>query len=480
MNRLVIATVAVLAIAVTGCKSATLNFPEETSVRRPRANPTPNKTTFTDAFHCMDKLLASRLDYQLIVAVENIHDKTNNKIADGAKDMLITAITDISATYGRIIYSAAGGDLDKLYDLRKNNVDKYDAKSKVFPGFAIAGSITEADRNLASGGDSANLGIPGIASVGVENKKSMSSIALDMRLVNITTDTAIPGVNSRNELAVFRHGTEAGVGGALLKKVELDISSEFETNESFTAAVRKLLELGLIEIIGKYTRTPYENCLMGQDTRSAFMESLTILPLRGSGDTAREGSLEKPAGSSPFNAPRPPAEAQGSAKPNSPIASRAEIESVKARVAAESRDRASWEMAVRVGTASSYDAYLSEFPYGEFAELARKKQAQTRDAGRSRLHATASEPEAKPSRREGLAVQRPESAVSDEAFRSFRVIRPVAVRDSPRSGGRAVGNLTSGDTIRAVVVPLEEGWQKITLENGNTGYVFGDPFHLNR
>ena len=81
-----------------------------------------------------------------------------------------------------------------------------------------------------------------------------------MNVGKIRTLEIIPGVSSNNVLAITVEGTGTSIGGRI-SSLGSFFDFGFDKREGIGQAVRNLIDLGTIEIIGRLTQTPYLTCL---------------------------------------------------------------------------------------------------------------------------------------------------------------------------------------------------------------------------
>ena len=92
-----------------------------------------------------------------------------------------------------------------------------------------------------------------------------SVVSVDMNIGNVFTRQMIPGVSARNSIVVRRTGKSADAG-ATIDKLGLNFNLSFNRSEGMHAAVRTLVELSTIEVLGKLTQVPYWRCLEIEQT----------------------------------------------------------------------------------------------------------------------------------------------------------------------------------------------------------------------
>jgi len=83
---------------------------------------------------------------------------------------------------------------------------------------------------------------------------------MDMSIGDAATRKILPVTATSNSMVVIKAG-KSGDGGSVLGKLGLTFSLDSSTSEGTGAATRALLELNLIETLGKFTQVPYWRCL---------------------------------------------------------------------------------------------------------------------------------------------------------------------------------------------------------------------------
>ena len=85
----------------------------------------------------------------------------------------------------------------------------------------------------------------------------------------LITRQIMPGISATNSIAVVQSSKGADVGG-FLGKAGLSFSVSLDSSEGFHQAVRKLVDLSTIEVLGKFTHVPYWQCLQIEFHESEF------------------------------------------------------------------------------------------------------------------------------------------------------------------------------------------------------------------
>ncbi|UXI68500.1 DUF4384 domain-containing protein [Tahibacter amnicola] len=219
-------------------------------------------TSFDEPLRCMDGLLAT-YGAQASILVEDLNDKTQ-KVPAGTTEMFISAMSQMTRRSRAIRTMAFGEDMKNLssYMVQSNSLAAF--QPELIPTYTVRGSITQFDDNIAK--KTADAGVTlGIASknflgFGGSKSTSINMLALDLTVVRSQDFSIVPGVNARNSAAILQEGT--GVDGeAAVSKLGINYMTSFSKSDGKTVAVRNLVELSAIELMGKLNKVPYWKCL---------------------------------------------------------------------------------------------------------------------------------------------------------------------------------------------------------------------------
>lgn len=266
-------------IFIGGCASVnevrTDVIDDTQAVRKgPESAPQKNYTNMQDSLRCMDRLFLENGIRDLVVMTEDIVDNSK-KLQVGARDMLISSVSDMTRRSRAVRLITFGGDVVNLV----NWLNASGSNSRVYtfkPDFNIRGSISQMDDNLS------NRRAGGGASVGPINydkskDASAAVLGLDLSIISTQTMELLPGVTSRNSILLVKEGegVGAGVSGTVSKqRFGMNFDFSFNKNEGSAQAVRTLVELASIELLGKLTRVPYWSCLGIDDNHPVVQEEI--------------------------------------------------------------------------------------------------------------------------------------------------------------------------------------------------------------
>ncbi|HSF48822.1 MAG TPA: DUF4384 domain-containing protein [Burkholderiales bacterium] len=250
--------------ALAGCSAMDVKTEavEKTNALKkgPESAPHRSITNFSAALRCMDDMMIDYGVRDVSLLVEDLVD-TTKKVNAGTKDMLISAVSDMTKRSRALRLIAFGPDSNNLINFIRAAERK--GPFSVIPQFDIKGSITQLDERMiqkqADAGIGVNLGSSGL-SIGYAKDAASSILGLDLTILNANDLSVVPGVTSRNSVVIFKEG-KAIDGDATIKKLGVNYSMSLSKSEGQSQALRNLVELAVIELFGKLTRTPYWICL---------------------------------------------------------------------------------------------------------------------------------------------------------------------------------------------------------------------------
>ncbi|MBZ0222995.1 MAG: DUF4384 domain-containing protein [Dokdonella sp.] len=219
-------------------------------------------TDFDTPLRCMDEMLET-YGASASLQVEDLSDKTA-KVSAGTTQMFISAMSQMTRRSHAIHVMAYGDDVKNVtsYMLQANSLNSF--KPELVPPYVVRGSITQFDDNLAKktadGGLTVGIASKNFLGIGASRSTSINMLALDLAVMRSGDFSLVPGVNSRNSAAILQEGD--GIDGeAAFSKLGINYMTSFSKSDGKTTAVRNLVELSAIELIGKLTKVPYWKCL---------------------------------------------------------------------------------------------------------------------------------------------------------------------------------------------------------------------------
>lgn len=269
MNVLRTLAVVTASSALFACANVKEDVKKEVEVMRvgPEAAPQRNITNFAEGLRCMDNLMITYGARDIVALVEDLTDNTK-KISAGNRDMLISAVSDMTKRSRAIRLIAFGTDSGNLVSFlaaaeRKNVYS-------TIPEYDIRGSISQLDESVARKQADFGIGLEPFFGVGKSNTASASVLGLDLSIIRTSDMSVIPGVTSRNAVSINKEGSAID-GDATIKKFGVNFSMLLSKNEGSAQALRNLIELAAIELFGRLLKIPYWTCL-GIDSNSQVVQ----------------------------------------------------------------------------------------------------------------------------------------------------------------------------------------------------------------
>jgi len=248
--------------------------------QKPLTSPTKSVSVLRDALACMDQMLREEQVPTTLIAVKSIPD-ISGLYSTGTKDMLITALSRMSRSSQA--FKVVDYEVDPLRQDTVQTITGLLLSSGAIelqrPQIYISGSISFGDRTVTSKRSSI-----GVSTNSTDTGYSWdilgSAVGLDLHLGDMKTRTFYPGMDSANELIVAGGGRsiEIGAKASGLPKHIYRVGSQFEVsadnNQGAGAAIRALVDLGAIELVGKWSRVPYWQCLEYESNHPEFLRQI--------------------------------------------------------------------------------------------------------------------------------------------------------------------------------------------------------------
>jgi hypothetical protein len=236
----------------------------DTAKKGPEAAPHRSITGFSAALRCMDNLLVDYGVRDLSMLVEEILDQTK-KVNAGTRDMLITAMSDMTRRSRAVRVVAFGKDAGNAVAFLQaaQRMNAY----QVIPQYDIKGSVTQLDENVIRNQKDAGIGFTPFINLGISRDAAASILGLDLTMLFTEDMSVMAGVTSRNSVVILKQG-KGFDGDAAYHKFGISYSMNLNKSEGQTQALRGLVELAVIELVGKLTKIPYWSCLGGDPKTS--------------------------------------------------------------------------------------------------------------------------------------------------------------------------------------------------------------------
>ncbi|MFT4193110.1 DUF4384 domain-containing protein [Ottowia sp.] len=274
------------AAALAGCSiNPTLSdrvqtIEQATVEQAPLVTPTKSASVLREGLACMDRMLASEQVPTTLVAVKTIPDPSG-LFSTATKDMLVTALSRMSRT------SQAFRVVDYEIDaLRQDTVQAITGLLLTSgqvelqkPQIYLSGSISFGDKSVV--GKRRTLGVSTAnTDTGYTTDLLGTVVGLDLHLGDMNTRTLYPGMDSANEAVVATGGTSVEIGARAtglpkhIYRLGLQYEVAADNNQGAGSAIRLLTDLAAIELVGKWARVPYWDCIDYEQNHPEFARQM--------------------------------------------------------------------------------------------------------------------------------------------------------------------------------------------------------------
>lgn len=230
----------------------------------PRAEAVRSITSFSSSLSCMDDLFQASGVRNVVITSTGLPDETG-KINAGTKDMLISAVSRMSTKSQAVTFVDFDQSQTDVAALQR--LVGFTDEFRV-PTYYIRGAITQLDQAAPPH--------PGRGSPTSGDAVARHNVvSLDMNMGRVVSRQIIPGIFASNSIAVS-HAAAAGDASAAIDKADVTFRLSFNRDKGVHQAVRTLIELSAIEILGKLVRVPYWRCLQIDQTSPEVMAQAMV------------------------------------------------------------------------------------------------------------------------------------------------------------------------------------------------------------
>jgi Domain of unknown function (DUF4384) len=242
-------------------------------VNQPLNRPVRSLSGFSDSLACMDRLFYDAGVRPTLITSKLIPDATG-RVSVATKDMVVTALSKMSNNSGAFRYVDYEIDIVRQ-DTVQNLTGLLLSANQVQlqrPALYVSGAISFVDQNVLSNNYNAGTSASRLET-GYTRSKNATILGIDLHLGDFRSRTIIPGVESSNEVALADGGQGIDVAGRIGRYgVQFNMGRDYAQGTG--GAVRTLVELALIELLGKWARLPYWQCLSLDQAHPDFQRQM--------------------------------------------------------------------------------------------------------------------------------------------------------------------------------------------------------------
>lgn len=284
-----------LMVSFFGCAATKI---DEKDVAFPKQAPSTKMTSYTKALRDLGLMTEVYDSAELRIQSNPIGDQTGSSGSTGGEiprditEMIKSALNSIG---GQVVYIP----YDPAFIQNQMTTGYSDFQNKIIPEVVITGGITEFDRGLRTEGDGTSAGAsidivsaPKIASAGFGSsvggnydnieKSGLSRITLDFNLINFATMSGVSRMNTVNTIEVHKRMKDKSLGINILG-ISFGSKGTLKRVQGRHHAVRTLVEISMIQMIGRYLTLPYwrlldKNALIDDVVKKSFLKSYYTWP----------------------------------------------------------------------------------------------------------------------------------------------------------------------------------------------------------
>ena len=244
-------------------------------VELPESAPEVNLTTYTKALYELGRMTRKFGISKTYVQSKGVVDDTGTSMATGGEipfDITEMVKTSVNRIGGNIVFVP----YDPVFLKNQAGLNFTSLEGKAKPDVVISGGITQFDRSLEGGQNGFDAG-GSFNDAGIElssqDRDSTSSIGLDLNLIDFDTMSMLPRVQAVNSMKVYKVASDKEVGFSILGAA-FGFKGGVKKIQGRHAAVRVLVELSVVELIGKYLTLPYWKCIPGSVPDPIVLETI--------------------------------------------------------------------------------------------------------------------------------------------------------------------------------------------------------------
>ena len=269
-------------LLLSGCAGLNPKVQDVPDIAAPSARPERTLTSFSETLSCMDNLFTAygvNQEQPVYLTTSGIPDDTGKVRLSSARNMFISTLSNMGARSDSFVFV----DLPTLPDITATGNGTFDIGSLIahintilggenipYSDYYIIGSISQLDDNVLSKSSGWSFALSDWLDGGAGADRIASVVTLDMNVVDALKLQVKNGFTATNSITVMRQGKAGDLGGRI-KKAGLTFSFALDKNEGMHQAIRTLVQLGTIELLGKLAQVPYWRCLNIETTNPEML-----------------------------------------------------------------------------------------------------------------------------------------------------------------------------------------------------------------
>ena len=244
-----------------------------TQADRPVVRPTRSISSFSASLMCMDHMLRDAQLPPTLITSKQLPDYSS-RVPVASKDMIVTALSQmsrVSNAFRFVDYEVDIARQDTVQNLTTILLNNNQMQLQR-PALYFSGAVAYVDQNVISNRFDAGTSASRL-DTGYSQSRNATIIALELHLGDFRTRTLIPGLDSANEVIIGGGGQGLDLAGRIGDYgVKFNVGRDYAQGAG--GAMRTLIDLGTIELVGKWARVPYWQCLTLDQTHPNFQRQM--------------------------------------------------------------------------------------------------------------------------------------------------------------------------------------------------------------
>jgi Domain of unknown function (DUF4384)/Putative peptidoglycan binding domain len=240
---------------------------------RPVVRPTRALTSFSESLSCMDRMLRESQIPTTLITSKQIPD-FSAKVPAAAKDMIVTSLSQMSRlshAFRYVDYEVDISRQDTVQNLTTILLNNNQMQLQR-PALYVSGAIAYVDQGVISNRFDAGTSAARL-DTGYSQSRNATVLGLELHLGDFRTRTLIPGLDSANEVIIGGAGQGLDLAGRIGDYgVKFNVGRDYALGTG--GALRTLIDLAMIEMVGKWARVPYWQCLTLEQTHPDFQRQM--------------------------------------------------------------------------------------------------------------------------------------------------------------------------------------------------------------
>lgn len=243
------------------------------TMNRPVVRPVRSISSFSESLTCMDHMLRAAELPTTLISSKQLYDYSG-KVPVAVKDMVVTSLSQMSRLSNAFRYVDYEVDIarqDTVQNLTTILLNNNQMQLQR-PALYVSGAIAFVDQNVSSQRNTAGVSGDRL-DAGYSKSNTATVVALEAHLGDFRTRTIIPGLDSANEVVIGGAGDGVDLAGRIgTYGVRFNVGRDYAMGTG--GATRTLVDLAMIELVGKWARVPYWQCLMLDQTNPNFQRQM--------------------------------------------------------------------------------------------------------------------------------------------------------------------------------------------------------------